>query len=198
MAETSERPMNYALRDRLVALGDENEAAALSSTRASEGVRSLRGRFLFETDSVDWPPAVNDAMRVMERHASQLAEILEEHGWPGTDAVGIEASRAAWLIAQHADVALQRRCIPLLREAVQAGRADPEHLAALIDRVELVEGRSQQFGTHLRLDEQGRHLPFRGVHQPDRLDRRRLDLGLASWHDYVVSLGGTPGQVDWR
>ncbi|EFK95052.1 conserved hypothetical protein, partial [sediment metagenome] len=35
-------------------------------------------------------------------NAKALAELVAEDGWPGISTVGLEGSRTAWLIAQHA------------------------------------------------------------------------------------------------
>ncbi|MFI7610911.1 YciI family protein [Nonomuraea terrae] len=47
------------------------------------------------------------------------------------------AAQAAWLLAQHADRDrdFQRRCLPLLRDAVARGQAAARQLAYLVDRV---------------------------------------------------------------
>ncbi len=43
-----------------------------------------------------------EMQQVHEQNAKRLDEIVTEHGWPGVSVVGLEGSRAAWLIAQHA------------------------------------------------------------------------------------------------
>lgn len=80
--------------------------------------------------------------RVTVHNAGRLAEILDSHGWPTTTSVGAEAARRAWPVAQHADrqLELQRRALTLMTTAVQAGEADPRHLAMLQDRILVNEG----------------------------------------------------------
>src|SRR3546814_14125992 len=66
----------------------------------------------------DW-----DAVDVSNQE--RLAEIFDEHGWPGWSLVGQDGSTAAWAIVQHADpdLALPRRGLELLAAAVAAGDA---------------------------------------------------------------------------
>jgi len=58
-----------------------------------------------------------------ERNARELAAIVATVGWPGRTLVGDEAAEAAWRVLQHAigSPALQRGCLPLLRQAVAVG-----------------------------------------------------------------------------
>ncbi|MFI7465980.1 DUF6624 domain-containing protein [Nonomuraea sp. NPDC049646] len=121
-------------------------------------------------------------------NTAYLKQVIDEHGWPGRDLVGDEGAQAAWLLAQHADhdLAFQQRCLELLRDAVGQGQAAPRHLAYLVDRVRVGEGRPQVFGTQY-------HAPD-GVFQPrpiedrDRLDERRAEAGLEPHADYDSSM----------
>src|SRR5262245_22278848 len=51
----------------------------------------------------------------------RLEEIVMEHGWPGRQLVGEEASLAALIVLQHANVQQQRRYLSVLRTAVTSG-----------------------------------------------------------------------------
>ncbi|MFG2525912.1 DUF6624 domain-containing protein [Streptomyces sp. NPDC048527] len=81
-------------------------------------------------------PADSDLMRTVDEANTQaLARILETHGWPGITLVGQEAATAAWLIAQHAPLAVQLRALPLLAEAAAHCQAPAWHVAYLSDRI---------------------------------------------------------------
>jgi hypothetical protein len=59
-------------------------------------------------------------------HATILDEIIKEIGFPTIEKVGKEANEAAWLVIQHS-IALpnfMKRCASLLKEAVEAQKAD--------------------------------------------------------------------------
>ncbi|MFI9591177.1 DUF6624 domain-containing protein [Nonomuraea sp. NPDC052265] len=110
--------------------------------------------------------------------------LIAERGWPGNDMVGEEAAHVAWVLIQHADLDLefQRSCLPLLRAAVDAGQAKASDLAYLIDRVRVAEGRPQVYGTQYWVQD-GVFGP-RPTEDPDRLDKRRAEVGLAPQADY--------------
>lgn len=98
--------------------------------------------------------------------------------------VGDDGTRAAWLIAQHADhdVALQERALELLDAAVERGEA-PMHVAAfLTDRVCVNRGRPQVYGT--QFFGHGDSYGPRPIRDPDTLDERRSTVGLEPFRYY--------------
>jgi Family of unknown function (DUF6624) len=124
------------------------------------------------------------------RHDNQLAldRIIAEHGWPGRTLVGVDGQRAAWLIAQHADddVAFQKNCLDLIREAFVVGEAEGNALAYLTDRILEHEGSPQMYGT------QGV-----GVFSPEderRVDANRKAIGLEPWRQYFDKVKNRPKQ----
>lgn len=131
------------------------------------------------------------------RHAIRLGEIVERNGWPDRDRFGPEASRAAFLIVQHAghDPEFQERMLPLVETAARSGTIEPAEVAFLTDRVRVSQGRPQAYGTQYGFvqDESGgavadaegnlQYLPP-VVEDPDNLDDRRAEMGLGPWREY--------------
>lgn len=122
------------------------------------------------------------------RHDNVLAldRIIAEHGWPGSTLVGVDGQRAAWLIAQHADddVAFQKNCLDLVREAFTIGEVEGNALAYLTDRILDHEGSPQMYGT------QGV-----GVFSPEderRVDANRRAIGLEPWRQYFDKVKKRP------
>ena len=90
-----------------------------------------------------------EMQQVHRENAERLAAVIERHGWPGPARVGLEASRAAWTIAQHSicTPALQRGFLDALKAAVARGDAPKLQLAYLTDRIRFNEGRPEVYGT---------------------------------------------------
>lgn len=124
--------------------------------------------------------------QVHRRNALRLAEILDEHGWPGASRVGDDGAEAAWLIVQHAigEPALQRRCRGLLEAAVADGEAPAWQAAMLEDRIRMFEGRPQRYGTQLLPDEQGMPRPYT-IEDPENVEERRRAVGLEPLSDVL-------------
>jgi hypothetical protein len=116
---------------------------------------------------------------VHDSNASRLATILDEYGWPGERQVGREGANAAWLIVQHsiAHPALQRRAHELLQAAVRRGDAAPLQAAMLEDRIRVLEGRPQLYGTQFDWDSTGQLSPL-PIEDPTEVEARRRTLGL--------------------
>ena len=113
------------------------------------------------------------------RNAQALEAIIDRFGWPGKSLVGEEGAHAAWFILQHAigSPALQRRCLPLLEQAVAQGQAEPAHVAFLADRICSFERRPQRYGTQFDWDEHGQMSPW-VLEDPRRVDEYRQSVGL--------------------
>ncbi|HVG34126.1 MAG TPA: DUF6624 domain-containing protein [Pyrinomonadaceae bacterium] len=116
---------------------------------------------------------------VHQRNGRRLGEIIDQYGWPGKTLVGEEGADAAWLIVQHdiGNPSLQRRSLPLLREAVARGKAHGWQLAMLTDRICVLEGKRQVYGTQYDWDEHGEMSPC-PIENPEQVDELRESVGL--------------------
>jgi hypothetical protein len=124
-----------------------------------------------------------------KRNMKRLAEIIEQYGWPGNSLVGKEGSLTAFLIVQHGELEEQKKYIPLLREAVGRGEADPAHAAYLEDRILMGEGKKQIYGTQLRRDEATGKLELWPVEDEEHIDARRASVGLEPIAEYLKRFG---------
>jgi hypothetical protein len=123
-------------------------------------------------------------------HAERLWAILDDYEpWPGYRLVGADGARAAWLVAQFAidDVGLQRRCLETLEVSVACGDADPVHLAYLLDRVHMNDGRDQLYGSQFVLGDDGELEPW-PVDDPVAVDTRRAKLGLPPFAEHAATM----------
>jgi hypothetical protein len=114
----------------------------------------------------------------------KLEAILTQHGWLGPDEVGPKASSAFFLVIQHSDLPTQQKYLPIMRDAVKAGKARGASLALLEDRIELREGRPQIYGSQLRSDGGGPYY-VQAMIDPDRVDERRAAVGLPPLAEYL-------------
>lgn len=153
--------VNFVLRKELLDLAQEDQQARAKYTGA------------------ETPPEVLAEMdRVDLKTRTRLGEIIKQSGWPRISAVGFDGAGAAWLIAQHADrdLAFQKQCLRLMRAAASHGEAAKEHLAYLIDRVRVAEGKRQIYGSQ-NLYKEGQ-LVMSPVVDEKNLNRRRKRMGL--------------------
>ena len=118
------------------------------------------------------------------RHAERLKQIIAEHGWPSIGMVGLRASTAAWLIAQHADHDLnfQRTCRDLM-QACGPSEVRACDTAYLIDRVLMQENKPQRYGTQLMETDDGSY-DFYPIEHIETVDERRAEVGLGTLTQY--------------
>lgn len=130
---------------------------------------------------------------VHRSNAGKLTEIIEEFGWPGWSLVGEDGAEAAWLVVQHAIglPAFQRRCLALLREALEAGEVPAWQPAYLDDRIRVFEGRKQIYGTQFDVGPDGEPVPY-PIEDAERVNERRSALGLPPLDTHRVSIERAP------
>jgi hypothetical protein len=121
------------------------------------------------------------------RQSQRLDRIFDllGHRWPDVEVVGREASRSALVIAQQIDSyrGVQRRALRLLKEAARKDRAPRRWVAFLEDRVRLSGGRPQLYGTQVNID--GGEVDPLPIADPERLDKRRAQMGLDPMKQYL-------------
>jgi len=162
--------MNRELKTDLLAMADEDNRLRAELVASGELFRGYNSRMA----------------DVHQRNAEQLDTIIQQHGWPGRSLVGEEGADAAWLVLQHAigSPALQRRCLPLLKESAKAGEIDASNVAYLEDRICVFEGRSQRYGTQFDWDESGELSPL-PLQDARQVDSYRESVGLGPLSDRI-------------
>jgi hypothetical protein len=124
-----------------------------------------------------------------------MRNIIKEIGWPTKSKVGVEASRAAWLLVQHADhnTLFQEECLRLMKEQ-SLGEVDPRDMAYLEDRILVHTERKQRYGTQFgeTRDESGKLIAYgpRPIDDEEHIDERRAEVGLEPMEEYIKEITG--------
>ncbi|MFI1884838.1 DUF6624 domain-containing protein [Streptomyces jumonjinensis] len=115
---------------------------------------------------------------VNEANALALRRIVSVHGWPGSRLVGVRGAEAALSVALGVDRSFfLRTLLRMLDTAVASGDAPRVHQALVYDRMCVLEGRPQRYGTQFRSGRGGVREVW-PVAEPELLDIRRADVGL--------------------
>lgn len=124
-------------------------------------------------------------------HANEeeVVNIIEEHGWVGTNLVGGQANMALWLVIQHAPIEIQEKYLPLLKESVLKGQSSGSHLALLVDRILMRNGKPQIYGSQITYDEDTGREKIYKIKDPEYVNQRRKEVGLGPIQDYVKRWG---------
>ncbi|HEV3412085.1 MAG TPA: DUF6624 domain-containing protein [Puia sp.] len=142
-----------------------------------------------EVDSAAWKELMVKMRETDSINLVKLQSILEKYSWLGADVIGEQCNTAMFMVIQHADLPIQEKYLPMIREAAAAGRAQPRHLAMLEDRVALREGRKQRYGTQLKWNERVKAYRLAPMEDPDHVDERRKAVGLSPLAIYLAQWG---------
>ncbi|MEH0155420.1 DUF6624 domain-containing protein [Limibacter armeniacum] len=112
--------------------------------------------------------------------------ILAKHGW-----LGGSSSSTLFLVIQHADQATQEKYLPVMRQAVNEGKAKAQSLALLEDRILLGRGEMQIYGSQILTDSSGNSY-VRPLIEPEKVNERRAEVGLLPIEEYVSQWG-----IEW-
>lgn len=186
------------------------ERVALAEAASDPRVRELLRRAArdqlirrgWEAGDIVWetPPTPGARSRFESRLAARMCETDGENtawlkadvaanGWFRISGHGEEASRAAWLMAQHADRdrAFQRQVLGLLEPLVAAGETDASSYAYLHDRVAVGANQPQRYGTQGRCAARNVWEPF-DLEQPERVDEFREQVEIGPLADYAAHM----------
>ncbi|HJR08821.1 MAG TPA: DUF6624 domain-containing protein [Pyrinomonadaceae bacterium] len=183
-----------------------NKTSALNKTLAAEliemGANDQKYRGVIEAEmmkmasngtaqaSDEFVAAVKSQDKIDARNIARLEEIIKQHGWPGKSSVGEEASKAAFLILQHSDLARQQKYLPLLKKAARKGDALPADVAMLEDRILVNRGKKQIYGTQVHSGpDTGGKLVLAPIENEADVDKRRASVGLRPLKEYLKHFG---------
>jgi hypothetical protein len=125
--------------------------------------------------------------RIDSNNTERLRKIIEAHGWPGIDEVGIDGLRAVFLLIQQSpSIEFQKEMLPALKTSAERGELAMEAYAMLVDRVLLKEGKKQTYGTQAEFV--GGKIALAPIDDQEHVDERRYKVGLIPIADYVKAL----------
>lgn len=117
---------------------------------------------------------------VDQESAVKVCNIIDKYGWLGSDEAGSEGNLTLFLAIQHVDdLIVQEKYLPLLKAAVQNGKADGWHLAFLTDRILMNQGKKQIYGTQKIINKDSGDWYIVPLQNPDIVDELRKEIGLS-------------------
>lgn len=114
-----------------------------------------------------------------------ISAVIETYGWLGADEIGSQGNTTLFMVIQHSELETQLVYLPLMREAVKNGKAEPSSLALMEDRVALRQGRKQIYGSQLSWNMKTNEYYVLPLDDPDNVDKRRAEMQLEPLADYV-------------
>jgi hypothetical protein len=147
-------------------------------------IRSVRKEFGNESDTIKklWKViAINDSLCLIK-----VIEILDHYGWLGPYEIGYEGNRALFFVIQHSNKVTIEKYLPMMKEAVTKGNAEPELLALLIDRTEVLNDRPQIYGSQYQVID-GKYGLYKTLDLKN-VNTRRAEVGLGPLEEYLKEM----------
>ncbi|GGD72723.1 hypothetical protein GCM10011514_41040 [Emticicia aquatilis] len=151
---------------------DQNYRKQLDSIQTKFGWQSTEVQKLWQVINL------KDSLNLIE-----VKKIIDKHGWLGADIIGKKGNQTLFLVIQHADIETQKQYLPLMRAAVNEGKAQASSLALLEDRVALGSGKCQIYGSQIMQDETGYYV--QPLKDPRNVNERRQKAGLGTIEEYL-------------
>jgi hypothetical protein len=169
----------------------------------AEEVRSIREE-LARRRKIDQevrtdPTRRKEMARVDANNTKYLIKLVQDTGWIDVERFGAQTSHEAFLIVQHSgNTPLMLAALPPIEADVKAKRLDAQPYALLYDRLRIMLGEKQRYGTQLGSNEKGRPVLL-PLQDRARVDELRKAIGLFPLAEYLKFFeqqnGGKPVQV---
>jgi hypothetical protein len=138
----------------------------------------------------------------MEQHWKKITEIdsinstivsnlIDSYGWLSISQTSEKANSTLFLVIQHSNVKTREKYLPILKKAVEQGKAKPKDYAYLFDRTLLDQGKFQVYGSQLIGAKKGEFILY-PIQDEINLNVRRAKIGLEPIEEYVKGLVAKP------
>lgn len=159
-----------SIRTELEQIGEADQAVR----------RNLNYRDFEQVEKMQTVDAVNQ---------KRLKEIMTLIGWPSKELVGENASSSAFLVAQHTqDLDFMKEVFSHIEAGYKKQKASPSQYALMYDRIKMLEGQPQRFGTQFNKNSSGCHAWK--VEEPEKVDEYRAQMGLEKLAVYAKKVCG--------
>lgn len=132
-----------------------------------------------------------EKMRTVDAvNQKRLKEIITLIGWPSKELVGENASTGAFLVAQHAggDLDFMKEVFSHIEAGYRKQKASPSQYALMYDRIKMLEGKPQRFGTQFNKNSSG--CRAWKMEEPEKVDEYRAQMGLDNLAVYAKKVCG--------
>lgn len=117
-----------------------------------------------------------------------LKTLVTELGWIDVERFGQATALAAFLLVQHSgDLRLMKAALPEIEKDVKAKHLDGEQYALIYDRLQLMTGGKQRFGTQVIPTPTG---DIAELEDREKVDEWRRELGMGPLAEYLKSFSG--------
>ena len=176
--DKTDSKLNYELITALDIIHNDDQQLRKTIGQKQEqyGIQSIEMNELWKT--ISYKDSINQI---------KTKTILDKYGWLGEDIIGQKGSKTLFLIIQHADIDYKIKYLPMMRQAVKNGKASTKDLALLEDRVLMMQGKKQIYGSQIGINPETGDYFVSPIIDPENVDKRRAEVGLKPMSEYLES-----------
>lgn len=138
-----------------------------AAARTSDAERDLLNRMMHATDAAN---------------TARLAEIIRQHGWPSPERIGGTTKPLTFLL--HMASTDLEALLPVLEREVYTQRMPPENYARAVDKMRVIQGEVQLYGTGASFDPETRQVLPPAIVSIEVTNAARLAIGLPELETY--------------
>lgn len=131
----------------------------------------------------------NLKQEINQENERLLDSIVTVKGWPKISQVGNAASAGAFLIVQHAPLETQQKYLPIIRKRCEEKEARWENYAHVYDRIQMLTGKPQLYGTQCEYFGASREMRFYPIEDEANVNKRRAEFGMRPIEEYAEMMG---------
>ena len=140
---------------------------------------------VFDTDQGSRGPGNEIDGALDRRNLSVVISLIEKCGMPTLEEVSRDQMSSVWLVFQHANNEYRKKYLPVFRKSAQRGDIDQTVIAMMEDRILVIDGKPQIYGTQLKKNEQTGTWELYEIADPATVDKRRAAIGFGSLQEYL-------------
>jgi hypothetical protein len=126
------------------------KAASISATRIADITTEIARRGVEDQAVRKDPARQQDMGKVDQDNTAYLKTLVSEVGWIDGARFGKETASRAFLFVQHSgDLPLMQAALPLISADRASGACNPQDFALLYDRVQIMTGHKQRYGSQI-------------------------------------------------
>jgi len=171
-----ESRLNHQLIEKLDSIhnDDQKYRAKIESVQEKYGIKSIE---------------LNDLWKIISQKDSinqiKVKTFLDKYGWLGEDIIGEKGNKTLFLVVQHGNIEFKLKYLPIMRKAAINGKVKTKDLALLEDRVLMMQGKKQIYGSQIGINPETGDYFILPIKDPDNVDKRRVEIGLKPMSEYV-------------
>ena len=119
---------------------------------------------------------------------NKVISIINECGMPTLNEVNEQQMTTIWLIFQHTHHNIMKKYFPLLLKSAKNGDLKMAHIALMLDRILMNEGKPQQYGSQVQAGCKSKWELY-NLAKPEMVNQRRSEMGLGPLEDYLKEYG---------